>query len=300
MVWSASRTDHPSKWHPEITVSYPYDIFEGEVVNVTVAVGMSPVIMKMLDTLLISLVLSVLLITCLIVQIATIRKQRKLEKLRQDFIHIMIHELKRPISTLKMCVSFMRNDKLMQDKESKEAIISDSYHELDNLSSYFSKLRDLTFNDVTEIPLTLSAFNLQDAIEECIEKLTIPSGKSATIDVVSHADIMITADRMHLINMLSNLLENALKYGDGKRIIVSFSEEEDCRLITVTNSGCTLKQEELVNIFDSFYRGSNVEAANGSGLGLYISRQLMHKMDGEVYAEIRDDDFCATVVVRKA
>ena len=72
------------------------------------------------------------------------------------------------------------------------------------------------------------------------------------------------------------------------------------RLITVRNSGCSLKQEELINLFDSFYRGSNVGSADGSGLGLYISRQLMQKMDGEVFAEIKEDDFCATVVVRKA
>lgn len=97
-----------------------------------------------------------------------------------------------------------------------------------------------------------------------------------------------------------NLLENAIKYGDGKCISIDFSEEEDCRLITVRNSGCSLKQEELINLFDSFYRGSNVGSADGSGLGLYISRQLMQKMDGEVFAEIKEDDFCATVVVRKA
>ena len=291
MVWSVSRTDHPSKWHPEITVSYPYDIFEGELVNVTVAVGMSPVIMKMLDTLLISLVLSVLLITCLIVQIATIRKQRKLEKLRQDFIHIMIHELKRPISTLKMCVSFMRNDKLMQDKESKEAIISDSYHELDNLSSYFSKLRDLTFNDVTEIPLTLSAFNLQDAIEECIEKLTIPSGKSATIDVVSHADIMITADRMHLINMLSNLLENALKYSKNKvRVEISYCESNgESIIISVKDNGFGIPKSECRYVFDKFFRSQTIVDKNilGMGLGLAYVKLLVlaHKGSIEVESE---------------
>ena len=106
------------------------------------------------------------------------------------------------------------------------------------------------------------------------------------------------ADR--LIEVLQNLLENAIKYGDGKRISIDFSEEEDCRLIMVRNSGCSLKQEELINLFDSFYRGSNVGSADGSGLGLYISRQLMQKMDGEVFAEIKEDDFCATIVVRKA
>ena len=97
----------------------------------------------MMNLLFLSIVLSVFLISCLVAQIATIQKQRKVEELRQDFIHTMIHELKRPISTLKMCISFMRNDKLMEDKESKEAVLTNSHHKLNNLSSYFSKLRDL-------------------------------------------------------------------------------------------------------------------------------------------------------------
>lgn len=289
MVWSASRINHTSKLHPEITVSYPYDIFEREVVNVTLAVGMSPVIMKMLDTLLISLVLSCLLITCLMAQIATIRKQFKLEKLRQDFIHIMIHELKRPISTLKMCVSFMRNDKLMQDKENKDAIISDSYNELDNLSSYFSKLRDLTFNDVTEIPLTLSAFNLHDAIEECIKKLTIPIGKSATINIVSDADIIITADRMHLVNIINNLLENALKYSNDKvRVGINYCESnEESITISVKDNGFGIPKSECKYVFDKFFRGQAIadKGILGMGLGLAYVKLLVSAHKGSIKVE---------------
>lgn len=289
MVWFASRINHTSKLRSEITVSYPYDIFEREVVNVTLAVGVSPVIMKMLDTLLISLVLSGLLITCLIVQIATIRKQHKLEKLRQDFIHIMIHELKRPISTLKMCVSFMHNDKLMQDKESKDAIISDSYNELDNLSSYFSKLRDLTFSDVTEIPLTLSAFNLHDAIEECIEKLSIPNGKSATINVASDTDIMVTADRMHFVNIISNLLENALKYSKEKvRIEISYRKSNDESItISVKDNGFGIPKSDCKYVFDKFFRSQAVtnKGILGMGLGLAYVKLLVSAHKGSIEVE---------------
>lgn len=114
-----------------------------------------------------------------------------------------------------------------------------------------------------------------------------------------YTDCLLKGDPDRLIEVLQNLLENAVKYGDGERVNLSFGEEEDCILIHVLNSGCTLKAEELVNLFDSFYRGSNAGSAKGSGLGLYISRQLMRKMDGEVYAEIQEQDFVVTMVVRK-
>ena len=75
-------------------------------------------------------------------------------------------------------------------------------------------------------------------------------------------------------------------------------EEENCRLVTVTNTGGSLDEEELLHIFDSFYRGSNSSKESGSGLGLYICRELMHKMDGEVFASM-GEEFSVTVVIRK-
>lgn len=95
-------------------------------------------------------------------------------------------------------------------------------------------------------------------------------------------------------------MENAIKYGDGKQIRIFASEEEDCKLIHIENSGCELKQEELTNIFDSFYRGSNSRNIKGSGLGLYIAKNLMKKMNGDVYAKTDGQKFCITLVVKKA
>ncbi len=289
MIWLPSRTERTSILSPQITITYPYDIFEGELVSITLSVGISPVIAKMTDLLVLSLVLSILLITCLVAQIATIRKQRKLEELRQDFIHTMIHELKRPISTLKMCVSFMRNEKLMQDKESKEAIIADSSNELDNLSSYFSKLRDLTFNDATEIPLTLSAFNLHDTIEECISKLSIPTGKKAEINILSKEDIILTADKMHIGNIISNLLENSIKYsGESVKIDIDYRENSnDSVCITVKDNGFGIAKTDVNYIYDKFFRSSSALGKDipGMGLGLAYVKQLVQAHRGNIVME---------------
>ena len=289
MIWLPSRTERTSILSPQITITYPYDIFEGELVSITLSVGISPVIAKMTDLLVLSLVLSILLITCLVAQIATIRKQRKLEELRQDFIHTMIHELKRPISTLKMCVSFMRNEKLMQDKESKEAIIADSSNELDNLSSYFSKLRDLTFNDATEIPLTLSAFNLHDTIEECISKLSIPTGKKAEINILSKEDIILTADKMHIGNIISNLLENSIKYsGESVKIDIDYRENSnDSVCITVKDNGFGIAKSDVNYIYDKFFRSRSASDNDipGMGLGLAYVKQLVQAHRGSIVME---------------
>ena len=289
MVWLPSRTEHTSIFSPQFTVTYPYDIFEGELVSVTLAVGISPVIAKMTDLLILSIVLSVLLITCLVAQIITIRKQRKLEELRQDFIHTMIHELKRPISTLKMCVSFMRNEKLMQDKKSKDTIIADSSNELDNLSSYFSKLRDLTFNDATEIPLTLSAFNLCDTIKECVGKLSIPTGKKAEINILSKEDMVLTADKMHIGNIISNLLENSIKYScESVKIDIDYRENSnDSVCITIKDNGFGIAKTDANYIYDKFFRSRSASDNDipGMGLGLAYVKQLVQAHRGNIVME---------------
>ena len=113
-------------------------------------------------------------------------------------------------------------------------------------------------------------------------------------------DCLVKGDKERVIEVLQNIMENAIKYGDGRQITIAFSEEEDCRLVSVVNTGSSIPEAELVHIFDSFYRGSNADHVKGSGLGLYICRGLMHRMDGEVFAEQHEDGFLVTVVIRKA
>lgn len=91
-------------------------------------------------------------------------------------------------------------------------------------------------------------------------------------------------------------MENAIKYGNKKKIKISFLEEERCTLLTVINSGCTLPDTDLTHMFESFWRGTNTKNEKGSGLGLYICCNLMHKMNGEIFAQIKDREMYVTVV----
>ena len=286
MIWQPSMQTKGSIWQPVMQVSYPYDIFEGQEVVVTTAICISPVIRKMAYTLLITILLSFFLIFCLVYQILTIRKQRHIEAIRQEFLHTMIHELKRPISTLKMCVSFMGNERMMQDMESKQKILSSSYNELDNLTSYFSKLRDITFCDSTEIPLVKSRFSLRSLIEECIGKQNIPSGKEVRIEIVAEDDLEIRADRMHLANIVCNLLENAIKYSrEAVTIRIDYRMREDGKVqICVADNGIGIAKADQRYVFDKFYRSESAKdkAIPGIGLGLSYVKLLVEAHGGSI------------------
>ena len=281
MVWQPSMQPHTSIWRTVMTVSFPYDIFEGQQVVVKTAIGMSPIIQRMAYTLLITVLLSLFLIFCLVYQILTIRKQRHIEAIRQEFLHTMIHELKRPISTLKMCVSFMGNERMMQDGESKQRILASSHNELDNLTSYFSKLRDITFNDSTEIPLVKSCFALRGLMEECISKQNIPSDKDVRMEIVAEDDLEIQADRMHLANIVCNLLENAIKYSrEAVTIRIDYRMCEDGKVqISVADNGIGIAKADQRYVFDKFYRSESAKdkAIPGIGIGLsYVKLLVEH------------------------
>lgn len=123
--------------------------------------------------------------------------------------------------------------------------------------------------------------------------------ESTYFTIEKYSDCMIDGDTDRLTEVLQNIIENAIKYGDGKSISLSFSDEEDCRIITVRNTGCELAETELTHIFDSFYRGSNVGSKAGNGLGLYICRQLTRDMGGDIFADIENGDMCVSVVCKK-
>lgn len=286
MVWKPKQFSHLNILKPNMTVIYPYDIFEGEVVRMNFDIGMSPIMKRMSGTMVLSLFISIMLISCLVFQIKTIRSQRKIEVLRKDYIQTMVHELKRPISTLKMCVSFMRNDILMADSQSRAEVISDSYNELDNLSSYFSKLRDLTFDDINEIPLNKSSFSLDEVINDCVKKLNIPGSKKIEIKIISERDIVLYADRMHITNIISNLLENAVKYSAENGLIkISYGQTKKGSVtISIKDNGCGISKYDQKFIFDKFYRSREVidNHIPGMGLGLAYVELLVKAHDGKV------------------
>ena len=188
-----------------------------------------------------------------------------------------------------MCVSFMGNERMMQDVESKQKILSSSYNELDNLTSYFSKLRDITFCDSTEIPLVKSRFSMRSLIEECIGKQNIPNGKEVKMNIVAVKDVEAWADRMHIGNIICNLLENAIKYSaEAVTIRIDYRMREDGTVqITVADNGFGIVKADQRYVFDKFYRSETVKDKSipGIGLGLSYVKLLIEAHGGTITFE---------------
>lgn len=230
------------------------------------------------------------------------QKQRELElqKEKKTLLLSLSHDIKTPLSAIKLYAKALSKG-LYPDRE-KQVEIADSINaKADEIEGYVSQIIRASKEDFLSLTVAEGEFYLS----ELVSKISLYyRDKLETVKtdfrVEPYGDCLLKGDLERSIEVLQNLMENAIKYGDGQRIQIRFSEEDGCVLIGVCNTGCTLPEGELPHLFDSFWRGSNAENHRGSGLGLYICRQLMQKMGGEIFARIEDSCMLVTAVFPKA
>lgn len=228
-------------------------------------------------------------------------KQRELKLLKEKktLILSLSHDIKTPLSAIDLYNKALKKGMYTSD-EDKNAAFEGIEKNIEEIKRYVKEITKASREDFLTLNVNISDCYLSQILsaireyyEEKMKRLHIE------FSVMNTEDCMIHGDFDRIVEVLQNVIENAIKYGDGKKITINLDEEENCKLLTVCNGGCSLAEEELPHIFDSFYRGSNSEKQEGSGLGLYICKELMHKMDGDLFAKIKDREFYMTVVLRK-
>lgn len=230
------------------------------------------------------------------------QKERELDlqKDKKTLLLSLSHDIKTPLSAIKLYSKALSKG-LYADREKQTEIAESINAKADEIEGYVSKIITASREDFLSFDVNNGEFYLSELVKKIsvyyTEKLSLIK---TAFTVGRYNNCLINGDFDRSIEVLQNIIENAIKYGDGKSIALSFSDEDGCILITVRNSGCTLSKTDLPHIFDSFWRGANAEKEKGSGLGLYICRQLMRKMNGEIFAEINNGFMCVTAVFVKA
>lgn len=287
IMWKSAMYGHKSFVYPHFQIISPYSELERKAVIIDCTIPTADIVREMGWTLVLAFVLSILLILCLIWQIKTIIRLSRLDNMRNSFITTMIHELKRPISTLKMCVSGLDNKQMVDDPEIRKELLSETRTALDNLSAYFSKLRDITFNNVEQIPRNIQSVNLHDLFDTVAAATIRPSGKDVVVHNEIASDIVVSADRSHFYNILNNLVENAVKYsGDSVEIKASANADKGEVVLSISDNGNGIPSGDLKHIFQRFFRGkASVGEQPGMGLGLAYVKLLVEAHGGEISAE---------------
>lgn len=230
------------------------------------------------------------------------QKQRELalQKDKKTLLLSLSHDIKTPLSAIKLYSKALARG-LYPDAEKQKEIAGSINDKADEIEQYVSQIIRASNEDFLSLHVSIGEFYLSELVDK-IETYYRDKLDMVKTDfrVEPYSNCLLTGDLERSIEVLQNIMENAIKYGDGRCVGLEFSEEDGCVLICIRNSGCTLPDTELPHVFDSFWRGSNVKNRSGSGLGLYICRQLMRKMNGDIFARIKDDCMLVTAVFPKA
>ena len=214
---------------------------------------------------------------------------RRLERLRQDFVANVSHELKTPLANIKSSVEVLM-DGAVEDPNARGLFLEQIAEQADRQQALIEDLLSLARIEAGEYRLEYDPVKVEDAVHACLDRhRTRAEAKGLTLDGValagSPADLAVWADEEGLAQILDNLVDNAIKYTpDNGRITVRWQAAPDSVLVEVEDTGIGIPERDRPRVFERFYRVDKARSREmgGTGLGLAIVKHLVQAMKGAV------------------
>lgn len=249
------------------------------------------VLKQMAGILITSLVIMLILGFAFWYLVHTMLKQKTLDEMKSDFTNNITHELKTPIAVAYAANDAMLNYGMIQHPEKARSYLGIIQEQLQRLSGMVEQILAMSMERRKTMQLHLVDVKVKEVLENLIaqHELKVKSGEAERKQVhfslsIEPDDLTIQADAMHFSNIVSNLIDNAIKYsGETVEIRIHASRQS----ITVSDNGIGIAHDKLPYIFDKFYRvtDGNKYSVKGYGLGLFYVKSLMEKMGGSVSVE---------------
>lgn len=222
----------------------------------------------------------------ILIAIEDITDRREIERRKDDFLSIASHELKTPLTTVKGYVQMM--DRYMPEEASEKFknIVAKTSVYVDRLNNLLGELLDVSRIQTGHIELHKEPFNFDKVIHETVEGIQAAT-KSHLITVKGSATDNYKGDESHIIQVINNLLANAIKYSpDAREITVNLSLVSNYLKVSVTDYGMGINLEDQKKIFDRFFRVGEIQQRfPGMGIGLYVCEQIVKNHGGSLWVE---------------
>lgn len=217
----------------------------------------------------------------------------KVEQTRREFVSNVSHELKTPLSSIKV----LSESILLQEQvpaEMYQEFLVDIRNEVDRMTNIINDLLDLVKLDRTAAPLKLSSVHINKTIEDILKRLA-PLAKQKEIELIfeSLKDVTTQVDEVKLSLAITNLIENGIKYTpEGGMVTVSVDADHQNAFIQVRDSGVGMAEDEISKIFDRFYRIDKTRdrETGGSGLGLAITHSVIMMHNGSIRVMSKENE----------
>jgi two-component system phosphate regulon sensor histidine kinase PhoR len=221
--------------------------------------------------------------------ILNLLRQKKLSDLKSEFISNITHELKTPLTTIAVAAQSISNEQFLKDEKKVLELSGIIARQNKYLSHLINNVLDISFWDKEGISLTKKTTDLALFMNDYLKGYNLRlKGQPVNIDSrLTFNGELASIDAAQLSTVLNNLLDNALKFSGENPTVLVESFVENAWIIKVTDHGCGISREDMKNIFEKFYRGSNVrkEKTRGLGLGLYNARRIVEEHGGTISVE---------------
>lgn len=211
---------------------------------------------------------------------------KQADKQKDEFLSIASHELKTPITTIKGYAQIL-NGYLSKNKDSKSLVyVSKLELQIDRLGDLIKELLDVSRIQSRKLELNKERFNLTDLVKDVVEDMQY-ANKSHKIIVMGEVKKQIMADKHRISQVLINFISNAIIYSPkADKVIVKVFFDHKSVGVSVSDFGIGIKGSHLNKVFERFYQDKNrIRVSNGGlGLGLYISKEIIKKHNGKIWA----------------
>lgn len=221
-----------------------------------------------------------------------VTKLEEVDHMKDDFISMASHELKTPLTVLRGYIDLLKDD---TTKPRSEETAKQTQEYLENMDSSITRLNDLVEDilnvsriEQNRLPIVIGSLDLLPLLSDIAKQFSLlAKNKGLTFRYVPQTSMFVAADPERVKQILVNLLGNAIKYTAQGTVTLSVKEMDETIVVEVADTGFGIADEALKNLFSKFYRvkTGTTSKISGSGLGLWISREIARKMNGDITVE---------------
>ena len=237
-----------------------------------------------------------LTIVCTVYQIKFIFKLNKISQIREDFSYAMIHDMKTPLSTIMMVQDMLKSGRLDSKPKIKDKYMSIAESETDHLLTLTNKILTISKLENHKLEMNKTEVELTPIIEKLTEKFKAKAQKPVNF-IISLQAKTAYADNDYLGEVLSNLIDNAIKYSkESVEIHITTEESERYTILKVRDNGLGISEADQKVIFQKYERAaaakrSRRNGASGFGLGLNFVDQVIKAHEGRIFVNSTDGEF---------
>jgi len=237
-----------------------------------------------------SALFTAIIIAAFFITVKTLLNQKKMSEIKSDFINNMTHEFKTPLATISLAVDALRNDKVHSDKTKWQYFNNIIKEENKRMNKHVETILQAALMEKQEFKLNLVSLHLHELIYNVTKNFQLQlQEKNSKIEYLLNAgNDVIEADEVHFSNVISNLIDNAIKYSKENLIIKIITHStEKFVVLQIQDNGIGMSKETVKRVFEKFYRAhtGNLHNVKGFGLGMSYVKSVIDEHKGKIKVE---------------